>query len=189
MEPNWTPLTTAERSELLRTARDSIAAALRGDAAPPCASPTPSLKARNGVFVSLHAHEELRGCVGTLTADRPLHESVGRLAVVAAFDDPRFAPVNESELTAIAIEISRLTDPIRVQADEIVVGRDGVCIVHRSRRAILLPQVAPHYGWDRERLLCELCRKADLSPDAWRHAGELFRFEAEVFGDEGVARE
>ncbi|HVN85815.1 MAG TPA: AmmeMemoRadiSam system protein A [Candidatus Binatia bacterium] len=187
MAPDWTPLTITEQWQLLRRARDSIAAALRAAAPPQMTTPTSSLAAPNGVFVSLHIHTELRGCVGILTTDQPLHESVARLAIAAAFDDPRFAPLSDAELDDLDIEISRLTDPLQTHPGSIVVGRDGVCIRHGDRRAVLLPQVAPMYGWDRERLLTELCRKAALHPDAWRQPPtELFRFEAEVFSERSL---
>jgi AmmeMemoRadiSam system protein A len=180
-------LTVPERGELLRLARDSIAASLRRSPSPHLATPTPSQLAPNGVFVSLHMQAELRGCVGTLTTDRPLHQSVSRLAVVAAFDDPRFPPLREPELSAICIEISRLTTPIPVTPDALVVGRDGVCVAHGEHRAVLLPQVAPEHGWDAERLLREVCRKAQLPEDVWRLPDcEILRFEAECFSDRTV---
>jgi AmmeMemoRadiSam system protein A len=188
MEGNWIPLSWAERRDLLHLARESIGVALRGDAPPCLATPTPSLLRPCGAFVSLHLHGDLRGCVGTLTAEHPLHESVARLAVAAAFDDPRFLPLTDAELAHVLIEISRLSPPMPTSAGEIVVGHHGVCMVFQERRAVFLPQVAELYSWDRERLLDELCRKAHLPANMWRHpACELFCFEAEVFGEGNLA--
>jgi AmmeMemoRadiSam system protein A len=179
-----TPLTQAERRFLLRRARDAIAAALCSKPLPPADDPTPSLLTPAGVFVSLHRFRELRGCVGTLTADRPLHETVEHIAVAAALDDPRFPPLSEAELADTEIEISRLGPLVPTRAEDVAVGRDGVCVARGEARGVLLPQVAGHYGWDRERLLDEVCRKAYLPSDTWRKPGcELFRFIAEIFGD------
>jgi len=187
MESDWTPLTITERRALLRLARDSIAANLQRAPAPHLAVLTASLSAPAGVFVSLHVASDLRGCVGTLAADRALHESVIHLAVVAAFNDPRFPPLSRPELPATDIEISRLTAPRPTAADEIVIGRDGVCVVLGERRGLLLPQVAREHGWDADRLLSEVCRKAQLPPTAWQRPDcELLRFEAEIFSDRSV---
>jgi AMMECR1 domain-containing protein len=48
----------------------------------------------------------------------------------------------------------------------------------------LLPQVATEHGWDRETFLSHTCIKAGLPPDAWRRGAIVYRFEAEVFGEE-----
>ena len=182
-----TLLVIAERRNLLRLARDAIAAALAGKAAPTLTAPTPALLERRGAFVSLHRLGQLRGCVGTLTAERALHETVAHMALVAAFEDPRFAPLRPSELPQTEIEISRLTTPIAATPDEVVAGRDGVCVMRGDHRGVFLPQVAQSYGWDRTRLLEEVCRKALLPPDAWRDPRcQLLRFEAEVFSERGV---
>jgi uncharacterized protein (TIGR00296 family) len=69
--------------------------------------------------------------------------------------------------------------------EEIAVGRDGVCVSRDGRRAVLLPQVPVQHGWDREEFLENVCVKADLPPDAWRHGAFIQRFEAEVFSDAG----
>jgi AMMECR1 domain-containing protein len=54
----------------------------------------------------------------------------------------------------------------------------------RGQSGLLLPQVATEWGFDRERFLGEVCRKAGLSPEAWREPGaRLWAFQAEVFGE------
>ena len=189
MEPDWAPLSLPERQALLQLARDSIIARLQNAPTPQLATPSASLSAASGVFVSLHVGGDLRGCVGTLTADRALHENVSRLAVAAAFGDPRFPPLTEAEVPATTIEISRLTAPRPATAEEIVVGRDGVCVTLGECHGLLLPQVATEHGWDRYRLLSEVCRKAHLAPSAWQRTDcELVRFEAEIFSDRSLAR-
>ena len=169
---------------LLHLARAAIEAALSGAPPPTPAMMTPALAMPSGVFVSLHEHGQLRGCVGTLSTDRSLHERVAQMAVEAACDDPRFLPLERQELGALEIEISRLTPPVPAKPEEIVPGRDGVCVTCGERRALFLPQVATRYGWSREQLLGEVCHKAHLPFDAWRRPNcELLRFEAEVFDE------
>ena len=48
-------------------------------------------------FVTLTLDGHLRGCIGSLTAHRPLAEDVTANALAAAFDDPRFPPLTAAE--------------------------------------------------------------------------------------------
>jgi uncharacterized protein len=182
--PPFALLTPDERCQLLALARDSIRAALQGEQPPTPAPLTPALDEPGAAFVSLHEGARLRGCIGTLTADRPLHLTVSQMAVAAACDDPRFAPLALAELAAVTIEISRLGALVQALPEQVCPGRHGVCLQTGDRRGVFLPQVALQYQWDRETLLRELCLKALLPPDAWREPGAtLMVFEAEVFGE------
>jgi uncharacterized protein len=178
-------LTDDERAELLRMARTSIRAALRGEAPPTGPAGMPALNQPAAVFVSLHHHGRLRGCIGSMTADRPLCQAVARMALSAAFDDPRFPPLSEEELSATSIEISRLSPLSPAEPEEVCPGRHGVYLANGASHAVFLPQVAAQQRWDRETLLSELCLKALLPAGAWKHPGTaLMLFEAEVFSDD-----
>ena len=179
------PLHAAERTTLLRLARDAIASRLSGRPAPVIEPPPGPLREDRGAFVTLTLCGELRGCIGHVVATLPLWETVRENAVNAAFRDPRFPPVTAEELGRIALEISALT-PLRAVSspDEIEVGRHGLMIRVGAARGLLLPQVASEQGWDRFAFLQQTCRKAGLDPDAWRRPDALLEvFEAEVFGD------
>jgi len=173
-----------ERLQLLALARLSIAAHLAGAPAP---EPPESGAAavRGGVFVSLHDGRILRGCIGRLEADDTVGQNVIRCARSAATSDPRFPPVDASELPRLHIELSLLgpMEPIAGPAD-IEVGRHGVMIASGWRRGLLLPQVAIEWHWHAERFVAETCRKAGLQGDAWKTGARLWRFEAEVFAEE-----
>ena len=175
-------LTDAERQALLRAARESIAAHFKGGqpALPPR---TAALADHRGAFVTLHGGDgELRGCVGLMRSDRPLLETVARMAVAAAIEDGRFEPVAEAELDELSIEVSALSllEPIR--PEDVEVGRHGLLIGRSGRSGVLLPQVPGEHGWDRETFLVQTCRKAGLPDDAWKGPGvELLAFTAEVF--------
>jgi AmmeMemoRadiSam system protein A len=187
--PGFPPLTPAERQELLWLARQGIHAALHGTTPPECRALTPALGTPGAAFVTLHHQGHLRGCIGTLAAERPLHRTVAQMALSAAFDDPRFPPLSMSELPGVIIEISRLSLLVPAAPEEVLPGRHGVCVAQGEHRGVLLPQVALEYHWDRETLLREVCRKALLPPDAWRRPGTtLMLFEAEVFGEDTAYR-
>ena len=62
----------------------------------------------------------------------------------------------------------------------------GVVVRKGQRSGLLLPQVAPEWGWDVATLLEQVCLKAGLPGDAWRAGNppaSLYRFSAEVFGE------
>ena len=138
--------------------------------------------------MSLHRFGELRGCIGQIEARQPLVETVADCAVSAALRDPRFRPLTARELDAgTEIEISVLTPMERVSSiEEIEVGRDGLLIRQNYRSGLLLPQVAVEWGWDRDTFLAQTCRKAGLPLDAWQHGAEIYRFQAEIFGEHEV---
>jgi AmmeMemoRadiSam system protein A len=181
-------LNETQRSQLLRIARESIAAALTGGRPP---QPDPAsldaeLRQPSGVFVTLNDRQgDLRGCIGSIQPIAPLYEAVASSAASAAFRDPRFPPVAPEELESLHLEISVMSPIVPVEnVDEIEVGRDGLIIRRGSRAGLLLPQVATEYGWDRETFLRQTCHKAGLPADAWRQPGTTIeKFSAEVFGE------
>jgi uncharacterized protein (TIGR00296 family) len=102
--------------------------------------------------------------------------------VSAALDDPRFPPVTRNELPLLQFEISALTDPRPIRAEEVIVGTHGLIVSAASLLGLLLPQVPIEQGWDREAFLNGLCHKAGLPEAAWRGPGLTLRaFEAEVW--------
>jgi AmmeMemoRadiSam system protein A len=189
MNPPGELLSPEVRRELLDLARRSIEGYFRREPLPRLASDrAETFGEARALFVTLRKHGELRGCIGTLSPDGELGRTVPRFARRAAFDDPRFPPMTPEELAQCDIEISVLTPPQPVtSAEEIQIGRDGVILELAGRSGLLLPQVATEWGFDRERFLEEVSRKAGLFADAWRDpAARLWRFQAEVF-EEGEA--
>jgi len=174
----------ADRRLLLRIARESITAHL-------CRTPAPDVPGDGAAgepgaaFVTLIASGRLRGCIGHLEAEDPLGRVIARCAVAAATSDPRFPALGAAELTVVAIELSLLGPLQSVSTpEEIEVGRHGVVVEMGWRRGLLLPQVAVEWQWDREVFLSQTCRKAGLANDAWKRGARLWRFEAEVFGEQ-----
>ncbi len=165
-------------------ARDVLAAAvMRRDPAAVAAPPTESAP-HGGVFVTLHKHRRLRGCMGTLDTDLPLAEAVRRATLSAAFHDPRFSPVNSQELADLDLEVSVLSRPEPMRAlDELVLGRHGILVRRGPQRGLFLPQIAIEHHLDRAAFLARCCdEKAGLPADAWRQPDtEVLLFTTEVF--------
>ncbi len=137
-----------------------------------------ALLAHCGTFVTLKIDNQLRGCIGSLSATTPVVEGVRDNALNAAFHDPRFSPLSKTELDAVHLEVSVLTEPIPLDytdaADllaKLRPGIDGVIIKKGVASATFLPQV-----WDQlpqpEPFLSNLCMKAGLPADQWRE-GDL----------------
>jgi AmmeMemoRadiSam system protein A len=177
-------LTTEQKQTLLRIAREAVAAAAKGRPyVPSCEDAV--LRRPAAVFVTLHKGGELRGCIGMVEPVAPRDEAVADMARAAACDDYRFDPVKPQEVDGLRLEVSVLTpaEPVQDLA-EIEVGVHGLIVEQGARRGLLLPQVAPEWGWDREEFLRHTCLKAGLPGDAWRKGAKILCFSAEVFGEE-----
>jgi AmmeMemoRadiSam system protein A len=182
------PIPRKARLRLLEVAREAIFQRLQRGSVPPFSVTEAELQAPMGAFVSLHLEGDLRGCIGTLHGERPLHEVVAEMACEAATNDPRFPALTTRELSQTDIEVSVLTPFQPIQADEVEVGRHGLYVVRGPRRGVLLPQVPVQYGWTREQYLQHACRKAGLPEDAYKDPEtRLLSFEAEVFSDSSLA--
>jgi AmmeMemoRadiSam system protein A len=172
---------------LLARARNAVAAEL--DCAPGAEPWHPLLAQPGATFVTLRLHGELRGCIGSLTATRPLAEDVRANAVAAAFRDPRFAPLTAAEFAVTRFEISLLApaEPIaaRSEAELLRLLRphvDGVILRCEERRATLLPQVWASLPDPRD-FVRALKRKAGLPATFWSDALFFERYEVVKFDE------
>jgi AmmeMemoRadiSam system protein A len=174
-----------EQRLLLATARKAIYRRLGLDFDAPDLPITDALREEAGAFVTLHRGGRLRGCIGHIAAEKPLHETVTEVAVSSAFDDPRFPPVTRAEAPELEIEISVLSPFRRLSTpEEIRVGEHGILLRRGHRSGLLLPQVATEQGWDRDELLDHTCLKAGLPMGSWREKGtEIEIFSAFVFSE------
>jgi len=143
-----------------------------------------------GVFVTLHRRGRLRGCIGQIGAHGSLIQTVAHCAKCAALEDPRFSPVRVDELIEIEIELSVLSALEMISPGEIEAGKHGLLVSNGCQRGVLLPQVAPQFGWAAMRFLEETCLKAGLNREAWKDAEtQVQAFTAEVFGEKDLGGE
>lgn len=147
----------------------------------------PTLRETMASFVTLRTGEDLRGCIGTAHASRPLAEDVAHNAFHAAFSDPRFAPLAVAEFDAISIEVSVLTPPQPFPFDDeadlaarLVPGRDGLILERGSARGLFLPQVWEMLP-DARAFLDHLKDKAGLPSRPLDRSVRALRFEAIKF--------
>jgi AmmeMemoRadiSam system protein A len=174
------------RRTLHALAHDSINYGLDRDAPRPvCASDfAPALQTKIASFVTLRLEGNLRGCVGTAIAARPLVEDIWINAYGAAFHDLRFPPLARAEFQAVSIELSVLSAPEPMPfTDEqdlrtrLVPGRDGLILEHHGGRGLFLPQVWEMLP-DPAFFLDHLKAKARLPARPLDPAVRVLRFEA-----------
>lgn len=138
----------------------------------------PEMKGRAGVFVSIHKHGELRGCIGTFEPTKAnVAEEIIANAISSATRDPRFLPVAVAELANLEYSVDILTKPERVEDEsQLDPKRYGVIVESGFRRGLLLPDLE---GVDSTERQIEICRlKAGID------TGEpinLYRFEVKRF--------
>ena len=184
-----TELNLKEQKELLLLARRTIESYLINGTIPEYTTDNPNLLRKAGAFVTLNKRHALRGCIGNFYAKEPLYKNVQVMAIAAAVEDPRFRQVTADELKDIEIEISVLSELVKVDSiEEICVGEHGLYVTKGYYRGVLLPQVATEYGWDRDTFLCETCVKAGMDQDEWRNGSvKIERFGAQVFNEKELS--
>ena len=178
----------AERGKvLLPIARAEISRAL---GVPRAADESASWLTEHGAcFVTLTQDGELRGCIGTLQAHRPLLTDVKSNAVSAALRDPRFMPLSVEELDITTVEISLLSPTtamdVRDEADALAQIRpnvDGIIFEYGSYRSTFLPQVWEQLPQPRQ-FMAHLRRKAGLPDDFWEEGVKLSRYTVTKFSE------
>lgn len=180
-------LTNGEKHFLLAVARHALKEEVCGHSSPgPERLDTPALEQTVGAFVTLNKGQELRGCLGLLTSDSPLPDTIDVMARRAATEDPRFEPVSPDEVDGLTVELSILSPFHKItSAAELTIGRDGLLVQRGSKRGLLLPQVASKYHFSPEEFLEETCLKAGLPRHAWKDEDtNLQAFTAEVIEED-----
>lgn len=136
----------------------------------------PSFSRRAACFVTLKRNGELRGCIGSINAQRELGADLDQNAVGAALRDHRFSPLTAEEFRDVEIEVSLLSRPEfldckseREALEQIRPGIDGVIFFNGCRQATFLPQV-----WEQlpepDEFLGRLKEKAGVRADFWSSA-------------------
>ena len=145
----------------------------------------PELQEQGACFVTLQINNQLRGCIGSLEAYRPLIEDVADNAFAAAFRDPRFPELSDSEYDQLHYHISVLDKPAPMSfsseqdlIQQIRPGIDGLVLHDKHNRGTFLPSVWESLP-DTESFLQHLKIKAGLSPGYWSDTIQVERYTVE----------
>ncbi len=189
-------LTLDEGKMAVRLARDALTGYIEKKVQIEPKGLPPVFDEKRGVFVTIHKDGELRGCIGYPQPILPLGRAIVDSAVNACSRDPRFPCVRQSELKNIEVEVTILTTPEpydvpKSQLPEVVrIGKDGLIVSRGMHSGLLLPQVAPEWGFDPIEFLGQTSLKAGLPPDAWLdEETEVQHFEAQIFAEVAPGRE
>ncbi|TNF43663.1 MAG: AmmeMemoRadiSam system protein A [Epsilonproteobacteria bacterium] len=149
----------------------------------------PILEKDGAAFVTINkkTNKQLRGCIGSLQAYRPLYKDIIMNAQAAALRDPRFLPLSVEELEQITIEVSILSEPQVLEYDDIsdlknkvVPFQDGIVLKLHERQATYLPQV-----WEQlpkfDDFFSSLCMKANLGSDCLSQHPEISTYRVEKY--------
>lgn len=184
-------MTESEKLTALRLARNAIESELlRTPAAR--VEQLPGVFAQKGaVFVTLKTKEgALRGCIGSLVAHRSLYEDIVENSLSSAFHDPRFPPMNITELPFVKIELSLLHEPIQLiytstqeLLSKITPLEDGLIIKYEDYQATFLPSVWEEIS-GKEEFVSRLCQKAGLESDFYKSGKlEVYIYKAEKISE------
>ncbi|HED16389.1 MAG TPA: AmmeMemoRadiSam system protein A [Gammaproteobacteria bacterium] len=175
------------KDPLLELARQSIEHGLEhsSPARPDINRYPDALREPGAAFVTLQINGQLRGCIGSLEAYRPLVDDIADNAYAAAFRDPRFAPVSDQEFPELDIAISILTKPQPMSFEseqdllaQLQPGIDGLILESAGRRGTYLPSV-----WESlttpDDFFNSLKTKAGLPADYWADDIKVWRYRTE----------
>jgi len=183
--------TDEERKQLLNLAEASIRYGLIHQRPQPIilTEYPERLRQPGACFVTLKRHGNLRGCIGSIEAHRPLVEDVAHNAWAAAFIDNRFPPLASSELHELELDISVLTSPkpmcFSTESDllaQLKPGVDGLVIEDEGCSGTFLPSVWESLPKPAD-FLCHLKMKAGLPPDHWSNTVQISCYQTESFGE------
>ena len=183
---------TEQKLQLLKVARESILWGLENDSALSLNENdfAEGLRKHQACFVTLYKADKLRGCIGSLNASRPLITDVSHNAYAAAFSDPRFKRITETEVDQLTISISVLSVPSPIQFNseqellsQLQPGVDGLVIADGAARATFLPSVWEQLP-DKVDFLNHLKQKAGFSFSFWSDSIQVSRYFTESFEED-----
>jgi AmmeMemoRadiSam system protein A len=163
---------------IVKLAKETVESYIREGKIPQPKELTLEMEKQAGVFVSIHKHGELRGCIGTFEPTKSnVAEEIMTNAISSATRDPRFPPIAASELADLEYSVDILTKPEPVKdVSQLNPKKYGVIVESGFRRGLLLPDLE---GVDTVERQIEICRlKAGIPFDG---PVSLYRFEVKRF--------
>lgn len=177
------------QEQLINIARDSIQSGIE-DHAPvsiDLQGLDEEIRQLGASFVTLRIDGQLRGCIGSLVAYRPLAIDVLENAYSAAFRDSRFLPLRADEFPLLHYHISVLGEASTMHfqseqdlLDQLVPHVDGLILKLGDLRATFLPSVWEQLS-EKAEFLNHLKSKAGLPFDYWSDDLKIDRYRVESF--------
>jgi len=167
-----------ELHPVVKLAKEAVESYVREGKAPRPRESIPEMRERAGVFVSLHRHGQLRGCIGTFEpAKDNVAEEIIANAISSSTMDPRFPPVTVSELDDLEYSVDILTGPEPVaDLGQLDPKEYGVIVESGWKRGLLLPDLEGVDSVEEQIAICRL--KGGISASEPVH---LYRFQVRRF--------
>lgn len=167
-----------ELHPVVKLAKETVESYVREGKIPKPRELTPEMKDRAGVFVSLHKHGELRGCIGTFEPTKNnVAEEIIANAISSSTSDPRFPPVTASELDDLEYSVDILTEPEPVEDTSQLDPKEyGVIVESGHKKGLLLPDLEGVDSVEEQIAICRL--KAGISAT---EPVNLYRFQVRRF--------
>ena len=171
---------TKKESAYVKLARETIENYIKQGKiiTPTLGLPEEMINQKAGVFVSLKKFGDLRGCIGTfMPTQENIAQEIIKNAISAAVDDPRFSPVNFSELEDLSISVDVLSAPEEVKdISQLDPKKYGVIVSSGYKKGLLLPDLE---GVDTVKYQIDIAkRKAGIYPG---EKVKLYRFEVKRY--------
>lgn len=140
---------------------------------------------KGACFVTLEINGELRGCIGSIIAHRPLIDDLIKNAYNSAFADSRFPPLKKDEFDDLEIDVSLLSHPVKMKFEDekdllskIEPFVDGIIIKDGINQSVYLPSVWEQLP-EKDLFLNSLKIKAGLNPNHFSPTFEAYKFTTE----------
>jgi len=171
---------TKKESAYVKLARETIENYIKQGKiiTPTLGLPEEMINQKAGVFVSLKKFGDLRGCIGTfMPTQENIAQEIIKNAISVAVDDPRFSPVNVSELEDLSISVDVLSAPEEVKdISQLDPKKYGVIVSSGYKKGLLLPDLE---GVDAVEYQIDIAkRKAGIYPG---EKVKLYRFEVKRY--------
>eukprot|EP00298_Acanthocystis_sp_HF-20_P030106 c9160_g1_i1.p1 GENE.c9160_g1_i1~~c9160_g1_i1.p1 ORF type:complete len:195 (+),score=51.85 c9160_g1_i1:50-634(+) len=138
------------------------------------------------LFVTWTKQGDLRGCIGTFTA-LELKTALAQYAITSAFNDSRFSPLKQNEISLLTCAVSLLHSFEDAQhSHDWEIGVHGITINFqvngRNYSATYLPEVAHEQNWTKDECLESLMKKAGyrgkITPDIIQTSVSVTRYQS-----------
>jgi len=143
---------------VVKLAKETVERYIREGKTPKPKKLTPEMRERAGVFVSLHKHGQLRGCIGTFEPrEKNVAEEIIANAISSSTGDPRFPPVTASELDDLEYSVDILTEPEPVtDISQLDPKEYGVIVESDWKKGLLLPDLEGVDSVEEQIAICRL---------------------------------
>jgi hypothetical protein len=142
---------------------------------------------RTGAFVRLQSTRgrgRLRGCAGAYRGNDQLGHVIVDAAIKAASNDSCGSEVEPAELDSMNVSVCIVRDYVLTDdpLNDLELGEHGVAVSRGDDSGWLYPTVPIENDWSAEEYLTRTCRKAGLSPFAWKEDDTtVVLFDGQVF--------